>query len=75
MVALPVATPNTTPVLDTEAIEVLLLVHTPPASVSLKVVVPPVQTVEAPVIRPAPGNGLTVTVAVALRAPQVLEVV
>jgi len=64
MIAVPAATPVTTPVLDpTDPIAVLLLLHVPPGVVELKTVVNPVQTVAVPVI--AAGSGLTVMVIVA----------
>ena len=64
MVAVPAATPFTTPVVPMVATPVLLLLHTPPAVVLLKVVVDPWHTDATPVI--AAGNGFTVTVTVVL---------
>jgi hypothetical protein len=52
MVAVPAATPVTTPTeeLETYAIALLLLHHPPPKEASLRVVVLPTQTVVLPVI-------------------------
>ena len=70
--AVPNATPVTTPVLLTEAIEVLELLHVPPETLSDSGVVEPAQTVVVPDILPAVGKGLTVTDDVALAVPQLL---
>jgi hypothetical protein len=70
MVAVPAATPVTTPVEPTVATEVLLLLHVPPVTVSLKVVVDEVQTVAVPVIEPADEDAPTVTTNVAVELPQ-----
>lgn len=72
MVALPAATPVTTPAALTLAIDVLLLVHAPPLTASVNVDVAPAQMVDAPVTVPADGNGLTVIAFVALTVPQLL---
>ena len=65
MVAVPLATPVTTPLsLPTLALPLLEL-HTPPPAASLKLVVLPTQTVPAPVIVPA-LNVVEFTVTVAL---------
>jgi len=62
IVAVPTVTPVTTPVADPmAATEALPLLHVPPPP-SVKVVICPWQTEETPVI--APGNALTVTIAV-----------
>ncbi len=61
IVTAPVAAPVTRPVLVTEAVDGLLLVHAPPAVVLLSDVLKPRHTLDAPVI--TAGNGLTVTVA------------
>jgi hypothetical protein len=62
MVALPVDTPVTSPlVASTEATAVLLLLHVPPVLALLSVVTTPVQTPVRPVI----AGGLTVMIAVA----------
>lgn len=63
MVTVPADTPSTNP--DVEpivAIPVLLLLHTPPAVASFKVVVPSTQTLVTPVIED--GKGFTVTTVV-----------
>lgn len=60
------------PVLLTVAIVALLLLHVPPAIASVKVVVEPAVTDDAPDMVPAVGNGLTVTAAVVLQPPAVV---
>ena len=65
MVVVPEATPVTTPEALTVAADVLLLLHTPPPVASLSVVVALAHTVVVPVIEPADGSGLMVTIAVA----------
>lgn len=75
MVAVPVDTPVTMPVLLTVAIPAALLLHTPPVVASVKGVVAPVHTVAVPVMVPALGKGFTVTTAVALPLPQLLVTV
>jgi hypothetical protein len=72
MMALPVATGVTTPVEETLAMVLLLLVHAPPApDVSERVTVPaPIHSTDAPGMAPAAGSGLTVRVAVADELPQ-----
>ena len=65
IVVVPEATPVTTPEALTVAADVLLLLHTPPPVASLIVVVAPGHTVVVPVMDPADGNGLTVTIEVA----------
>jgi hypothetical protein len=70
IVALPAATPVTSPVELTEAFEDELL-HVPPVVPDAdKEVDAPTQTNEAPVIVPADGNGLTVIEEVATSVPQ-----
>jgi hypothetical protein len=64
MMALPVAFPVTAPVVDTDAIAGLLLIHVPPASVEGPMaIVCPMHTVPDPV-RVA-GLGLTIILSVA----------
>ena len=76
MVALPAVTPVTTPVLGfTVATAVLLLLHTPPAGVALKVVVPPTIVPIVPLITGVTGLGNTVTLIVLLLPPQPLAAV
>ena len=67
MVAVPAATPVTTPDAVTVATPVLLLVHVPPAVASVSGVVNPTQTDNVPVI--AGGKGLTVTTTVGAIQP------
>ena len=60
---LPASTPVTIPLDEpTVAIDVLLLVHTPPVAGSLNKLVPATHTRAVPVM--LPGSALTVTVAV-----------
>ena len=65
MVAVPTATPVTTPEAFIDAIAGSLLLHTPPDTESLKAVVDVTQNESAPVILPTYGNGLTVNTTVA----------
>ena len=70
---MPAVTPVTMPVAPTEATELLLLLHTPPAVVSVKVIVEPVHTVASPDIGPgAEGVVVTVKETVVNAEPQVL---
>jgi hypothetical protein len=64
MTTLPVATPVTTPLLgSTEAIDELLLDHTPPEVASANVIVLPVQTTVGPEMAATVGGGFTLIVA------------
>lgn len=64
----PAATPVTTPVdIFTEAIEVLLLLHVPPETALLRVLVPPTGIEVMPVI--AAGAGVTDTALTAVQPP------
>ena len=72
MVTVPVLKPSTIPELFTGAIAALLLVHAPPETVSVKVLVPPTHIVVEPPIVPAFAVGLTVTGNVAFTVPQLL---
>ena len=64
---MPADTPVTTPVeLLIVATAVLLLLHTPPLELLLKVVVLPTQVLELPVIGPNTGLAFTVTPNVAV---------
>ena len=64
IIEVPIATPETTPEADpTVATPVLLLLHVPPVTASVSVVVEPVQSVTVP--RMAVGVGFTVTTKVA----------
>ena len=61
----PVVSPLTIPVrAPTVPARTVLLLHAPPGTVSLSVIVPPAQTADGPVI--APGEELTVTTWVAI---------
>ena len=70
-----VDTPVTLPDPSTVATPVAVLLHAPPEVVSLKPVTEPTHTVAVPVMLPADGNGLTVTVVVAAAVPQPLVTV
>ena len=72
MVAIPDDTPLTMPVLPTVATDVAVLLQAPPDAPSVNVVVDPAHTFKIPVIVPATGNGLTVTIAVAAAVQQPL---
>ena len=61
--AVPITLPVTIPVLLIVATEPLLMLHTPPAVVSVKVVVALTQTKEVPVIPDTTGSPFTVTTA------------
>ena len=74
MVVVPTDMPVTTPP-DTVPTAVLLLLHTPLPVASVKLVVAPAHKVGVPVIVPALGIGLTVTIVVALVLPQLLVTV
>ena len=68
IVAVPAATPDTTPDVElTLAVPEALLVHTPPVGDEDNVVVDPVHTESVPVI--APGCTFTVTTLVAKQPP------
>ncbi len=69
MEAIPADTPVTTPVPETVATAVLLLLHMPPGVGSVKLVEEPPQIPNTPVM--FPGCWLTVTVAVTVPAPTV----
>ena len=69
IMTLPAATPLTTPPL-TVAVKSLLLVQVPPPVALLNVIDDPTQTDVKPVIVPATGNGLTVTICVSTVVPQ-----
>ena len=75
ILAVPPATPLTVPSVPTVAIAPLEVLQVPPAAASVSAVVEPAHTVAVPVIAPAVGNGLTVTVAVAAAVPQPLVTV
>ena len=75
MIAVPDDTPITVPVLPTVATVVTVLLQAPPVVASLNPVVEPAQTVAAPVMAPADGNGFTVIIDVAAAVPQPLVTV
>jgi hypothetical protein len=66
----PADTPVTTPVDDTVALAVLLLLHVPPPTLAVKLLVLPTQTVSVPEI--APAVAFTVTILVVMAVPQPL---
>ena len=72
IVALPAATPLTTPELFTVAIVVAPELQVPPVVASPNDILPPGHTKGVPVIAAAEGNGLTVTVMVESAVPQLL---
>jgi hypothetical protein len=59
----------------TVATAALLLLHTPPETLSVNVLVAPTHIGEVPVIVPALAEGLTVTTNVAFCVPQLLVTV
>ena len=65
MVDVPGAAPNTWPEPSTVAIEVVLLLQLPPVAPSVKEVDELTQTVPVPLMEPADGTGLTVTICLA----------
>ena len=70
---LPTATPVIIPVADpAAAIDMLLLLHTPPGLASDNVVTAPAHTFEAPEMTSASGNGFTVIVFVVYVTPHML---
>ena len=69
-VSVPALTPVISPLLT--AALALLTLHTPPVTVSVRLMVLPAQTDEGPLIIPGSGNGLTVNVANAVSLPQPL---
>ncbi len=70
IVAVPAATPDTTPDVElTLAVPDALLVHTPPVGDEDNVVVDPTQTVAVPDI--VPGNAFTVTTLVTKQLPPI----
>jgi hypothetical protein len=71
MVSIPGVTPVTTPP-DMVAVALLLL-HTPPVALSVRVTGKPVHTIAAPEMIPASGTSLIFMVFVAMSIPQILE--
>ena len=72
MITVPVATPVTPPVADTEALAALPLLHVPPVPVVVKVAVVPLHSGDVPLIVPALGDKITDTGAVVSAEPQLL---
>ena len=71
MVVFPAATPVTFPVLASmDATAGVLLVHTPPEMLSLKIILAPIHTAVGPLIVPAFGKGFTVKADDAVEVPQ-----
>ena len=74
IIAVPVVTPLTVPVPEPMvAIEVLPLVHAPPAEISVKAIEAPVHTTDGPVM--LAGNELTVATTVAKQPAAVVYVI
>jgi hypothetical protein len=65
----PAEMPLTTPP-DTDAIASSLLLHDPPSTELPRLIVALTHTVDAPVMVPADGTSITVTMAVAVAEPQ-----
>jgi len=72
IVAVPAVIPVTNPVLSTEATEILSLVHVPPVTALLNVVVAFSFIVVVPVIVPAEASGLIVTIIVTIEMQPLL---
>ena len=72
---MPDETPVTTPEVPMVAIPVLPLLHEPPGDASVRPIVLPIHTADGPVIEPADGVVMTVTIAVAAEAPHELDIV
>jgi len=72
IVAVPWATPVTTPAASTVAISVASLLQAPPIAALVSAVADPAQTVAVPAMVPALGSGLTVTTVVETALPQLL---
>ena len=72
MVAEPVATPVSTPLVLMEAMLASVVLHTPPVIDALSAEEPPGQTVVEPDRVPAPGEADTCNEMVTLVAPQAL---
>ena len=68
--AVPFDTPVTEPVLLTVATAVLLLLHVPPPTASVRDIVEPVHTTDGPLMLPAVAVRLTVIAAVVVAVPQ-----
>jgi hypothetical protein len=72
IIDVPFATPVTTPDVLIVATDVVTLLHTPPVTRSVSVVVEPGHVVVVPEIVPASGSGSTVIIIVSYTVPQVL---
>jgi hypothetical protein len=75
IIAVPAAMPVTTPLVLTVAIPAAPVLQVPPLAKLLNEVVLPAQIVAVPVIVPASGSGLTVTICVATAVPQLFVTV
>ena len=75
MIHVPLAIPETMPPEPIVAIDVLALIQLPPLIASLSVVVELSQTIVAPVMDPAVGKALTVTIICDTALPQSLVTV
>ena len=74
MVSMPAVVPVTIPIDDTVAL-LLVALQVPPVTLSVRVVLDPAQTDDAPVIAPALGSGLIVITFVVVALPQLLVTV
>ena len=72
MVSMPPPVPVTMPVVPTVAMEVLLLLHVPPGTGSVRVIVAPSHTLPGPEMVPAERNVPMFTVIVATEVPHTL---
>jgi hypothetical protein len=61
ILAVPIATPDTTPVDETDAIPEALLAHTPPGVRSVSAVVVPVHNTDDPEMGATTGSAMTLT--------------
>ena len=75
MVSMPVPAPFTWPLLFTVAIEVLLLVHTPPGNESVRSIPTSLQISEGPIMGGTTGGEATVMLYAAIAVPQKLVTV
>ncbi len=72
ILVLPAVMPATLPPVLTVATAILLLLQVPPEVASARRVAEPAHILSVPVMDPADGSGLTVTVAVSVVVPQLL---
>ena len=75
MVVVPAAMPVTTPAVLTVPLAGVMLLHTPPLTDGVSVVVAATHTVAVPVSVPAFGRGFTVAMLVAAAVPQLFVTV